>query len=170
MAGEHMIPMLPCADIDAIRDFYLPMGFHVTYRQLRPYTYLALKREDIDLHYFGMDSFKPEDSYATCGIVVQDTQPLFDAFAEGLRQQFGKLPMTGFPRITRPRKRKNAGNLSGFSLIDPSGNWIRKPSTRRTSSWPSCRFVRGLRRRSLRRPERSNPGSLNSALPPPGAG
>ncbi len=66
MAGELMIPMLPCADIDAIRDFYLPMGFHVTYRQLRPNPYLALKREDIDLHYFGMDNFKPEDSYGTC--------------------------------------------------------------------------------------------------------
>lgn len=27
--------------------------------------------------------------------------------------------------MTRPRKRKNAGNLSGFTIIDPGGNWIR---------------------------------------------
>jgi hypothetical protein len=72
-----------------------------------------------------MDGLKPEDSYGSCLVLVEDTEPLFDAFAAGLRTQFGKLPLTGFPRITRPRRRKNAGNLSGFSLIDPSGNWIR---------------------------------------------
>lgn len=125
MVGERMVPMLPCADIDSIRDFHLPMGFKVTYRQLRPNPYLALQREGIDLHYFGMDDLKPEDSYSTCGIAVTDTQLLFDVFAEGLRLQFGKLPMSGIPRITRPRKRKNAGNFPGFSLIDPAGNWIR---------------------------------------------
>lgn len=76
--------MLPCADIDSIRDFYLPMGFKVTYRQLRPNPYLALQREGVDLHYFGMPDLKTEDSYSTCGIVVTDTRPLFDAFAEGL--------------------------------------------------------------------------------------
>lgn len=58
-------------------------------------------------------------------MVVKDPEPLFEAFAAGLRAQFGKLPLTGFPRITRPRRRKNNGNLSGFSLVDPAGNWIR---------------------------------------------
>ncbi len=120
-----MVPLLPCASVDEIRDFFLPLGFEVTYRQLRPNPYVALKREGIDLHYFGMDGFRPEDSYGSCLIVVQDTQPLYEAFAAGLRTQFGKLPLSGFPRITRPRRRKNAGDLSGFSLIDPAGNWIR---------------------------------------------
>ena len=27
--------------------------------------------------------------------------------------------------MTRPRKRKNADNFSGFTVIDPGGNWIR---------------------------------------------
>lgn len=45
-------------------------------------------------------------------------------FATGLRTADGKLPLTGYPRITRPRRRKNADWLSGFSLIDPAGNWI----------------------------------------------
>jgi hypothetical protein len=111
--------------VDEIADFFQPMGFKVTYRQLRPNAYLALCREGIDLHYFGMDGFRPEDSYGSCLIVVPDTQPLFDVFAAGLRERYGKLPMSGFPRITRPRRRKNAGNLSGFSLVDPAGNWIR---------------------------------------------
>lgn len=125
MADEWMVPLLPCASVDEIRDFYLPLGFEVTYRQLRPYSYLALKRGGIHLHYFGMDGFKAEESYGTCLVVVKDPEPLFEAFAAGLRAQFGKLPLTGFPRITRPRRRKNNGNLSGFSLVDPAGNWIR---------------------------------------------
>lgn len=125
MANERMVPLLPCSSIDEMRDFYLPLGFGVTYRQLRPNPYLALQRGGIELHYFGMQGFKPEDSYGSCLVLVKDTEPLFEEFAAGLRGQFGKLPLTGFPRITRPRRRKNAGNLSGFSLIDPSGNWIR---------------------------------------------
>jgi hypothetical protein len=79
----------------------------------------------VELHYFGMDGFKPEDSYGSCLVLVENTERLFEEFAAGLRAQFGRLPLAGFPRITRPRPRKNAGNLSGFSLIDPSGNWIR---------------------------------------------
>ena len=119
------VPLLPCASIDEIADFFRPLGFDVTYRQIRPNPYLALRRDDLELHYFGMDGFRPEDSYGTCVVLVDDTEPLFEAFAAGLRASYGKLPLSGFPRITRPRRRKNVGNLSGFSLVDPSGNWIR---------------------------------------------
>ena len=65
MAGERMIPLLPCASIDVIADFADALGFEVTYRQTRPNPYLALRREGIELHYFGMDGFRPEDSYGT---------------------------------------------------------------------------------------------------------
>lgn len=125
MARELMVPILPCSSVDEIRDFYLALGFEVTYRQLKPNPYLCLRREDLQLHYFGLDQFRPEDSYSTCLVLVEDTGALFEAFAAGLRGRYGKVPLTGFPRITRPRPRKNAGERSGFSLIDPSGNWIR---------------------------------------------
>jgi len=42
-----------------------------------------------------------------------------------MRAVHGKLLISGIPRITRPRRRKNAGNSSGFSVVDPGGNWIR---------------------------------------------
>lgn len=125
MANERMVPLLPCSSIDEMRDFYLLFGFDVTYRQLKPNPYISFRREGVELHYFGMDGFRPEDSYGSCLVLVEDTEPLFETFATGLRAGFGKLPLTGSPRITRPRRRKNAGGLSGFSLIDPSGNWIR---------------------------------------------
>ncbi|MFF3065020.1 hypothetical protein ACFVQ3_10710 [Oerskovia sp. NPDC057915] len=125
MANETMVPLLPCASIDEIHDFAVALGFEVTHRQTRPNPYLALRRDGIDLHYFGMDGFRPEDSYSSCLVVVDDTEPLYEAWAAGLRAVYGKLPLSGFPRITRPRRRANAGGLSGFSLVDPAGNWLR---------------------------------------------
>ncbi len=117
--------MLPCADVEEIAEFFTPLGFDVAYRQIRPNPYVALEGYGFPLHYYVMPDHRPENSHSTCGVLVPDTEPLFEAFAAGLRASFGKLPMAGFPRITRPRPRKNAGGLSGFSLIDPAGNWIR---------------------------------------------
>ena len=125
MTGERMIPLLPCASIDEIADFAGALRFTVTYRQVRPNPYLALRREDIELHYFGIEGFRPEDSYGTCLVITPDPRGLFDAFADGLRVRYGRLPLAGFPRITRPRRRKNADGFTGFSLVDPGGNWIR---------------------------------------------
>lgn len=117
--------MLPCSDIDEIIEFFTGLGFEVTYRQTRPNPYVALEGHGFPLHYYGLDGHRAEESHSTCGVVVADTEPLFEAFATGLRATYGKLPVAGHPRITRPRPRKNAGGLSGFSLIDPAGNWIR---------------------------------------------
>jgi catechol 2,3-dioxygenase-like lactoylglutathione lyase family enzyme len=120
-----MIPMLPCRDIDEMAAFWTPLGLEVTYRQVRPNPYLALGRNAIDLHYFGMEGVDPQQSYSTCGIVVMDTEPLHELFAEGFRTLYGRVPVEGIPRMTRPRRRANNAGLSGFSVIDPAGNWIR---------------------------------------------
>jgi hypothetical protein len=146
MAGERMVPLLPCASIDEIADFAAALGFTVTYRQMRPNPYLALRREGIEVHYFGMDGFRPEDSYSTCVVVAPDPGLLFDAFADGLRQRYGRLPLTGIPRITRPRRRKNADGRTGFSLVDPGGNWIRVTAAQPdgTAERPTSRLARTL--------------------------
>ncbi|RSM72390.1 hypothetical protein DMH04_42670 [Kibdelosporangium aridum] len=119
------MPLLPCRSIDEMVEFYEMLGFTRTYRQVRPNPYVSMKREDLQLDFFGMPDFKPEDSYGTCVVIVPDTGELFEAFAEGMRAVHGKLLVSGIPRMTRPRKRKNVDNLSGFTVIDPGGNWIR---------------------------------------------
>jgi hypothetical protein len=124
------IPLLPCASIDEIAEFAHHLGFRVTYRQVRPNPYIALDRDGLELHYFGIPGFRAEDSYGSCVVITDDIGALFDAFAAGLRAGYGKLPMSGFPRITRPRRRKNNDNRTGFSLVDPSGNWIRVTADR----------------------------------------
>ncbi|MFD6159310.1 VOC family protein [Nocardia sp. NPDC060256] len=125
MAGEVTTPILPCESIDEVADFYRMLGFEQTYYQTRPNPYVCIRREDINLHFNGIPGFDPADSYGTCIVAVPDTGALFASFAEGMRAVHGKLLVTGTPRITRPRKRKNADNLAGFVVVDPGGNWIR---------------------------------------------
>lgn len=121
----RMIPMLPCGDIDEMAQFWTALGLVVTYRQVRPNPYLALRRNGIELHYYGMDEVDPEQSHSTCSIVVSDTTPLHELFVQGLRARYGRVPLNGLPRITRPRHRANNAGLTGFSIVDPAGNWIR---------------------------------------------
>ena len=111
--------------IDEILEFYRTLGFTKTYYQQLPNPMVALKRDDINIQFFGMPGFKPEDSYGSCLVIVRDTWELYRAFADGMRAAHGKLLVSGIPRMTRPRKRKNADNFSGFTVVDPGGNWIR---------------------------------------------
>lgn len=117
------VPLLPCASIDDMQTFYSALGFQRTYRQARPDPYLAMSLDDIELHFFGMPDFDPANSYGSC--ILPDTASLHRAFSDGLRAAYGKVPLSGIPRMTRPRPRKNAEGLSGFTVIDPGGNWIR---------------------------------------------
>ncbi|MGL5825740.1 MAG: VOC family protein [Nocardioides sp.] len=125
MSDEITVPLLPCRSIDEIVDFYTMLGFDQTYYQLRPNPCVGLQREDLQLQFFGMPDFRPEDSYGSCVVLVPDTAALFEAFAAGMRKTHGKLLVSGIPRMTRPRKRKNAANAAGFTIVDPGGNWIR---------------------------------------------
>lgn len=130
MANEITIPLLPCGSIDTVADFYRMLGFEVTYRQTRPNPYLAVRREDIHLHFFGMDGFDPEQSYGSCLVQVPDTGALFASFADGMRATHGKLLTAGIPRMTRPRKQQD--HTMGFVVVDPGGNWIRIMRANRT--------------------------------------
>ena len=124
---------MPCGSIDQVEDFYRCLGFTRTYRQVRPNPYVALERDDIALGFFGMPGFDPADSYGSCLVMVPDIAALHAAFATGLRERYGRIPASGIPRITRPRPRKNADGLTGFSVVDPGGNWIRIMTAAKTA-------------------------------------
>jgi catechol 2,3-dioxygenase-like lactoylglutathione lyase family enzyme len=115
--------MLPCRDLDEAIAFYEALGFARTYRQVRPNPYAVVVREDMHVHLFGMPEFDPDQSYGSVSVVVPDPDALYHSFADGLRKAYGKLPVTGIPRILRPRKRY--GTVYGFSVVDVGGNWLR---------------------------------------------
>jgi hypothetical protein len=137
MANETAIPLLPCGSIDDIADFYHVLGFRPTYRQLRPNPYLALQREDLHLHFFEMPDFVAENSYGSCLVLVSDVEELHAAFAAGMRAEYGRVLVSGIPRMTRPRPRKNNNGVTGFSVIDPGGNWIRISAKSTTAAPPA---------------------------------
>lgn len=124
MTGEITIPILPCSSIDEALAFYVALGFEITYRQTRPNTYACVKYGDIDLHFFTMKGYEPKNSYSTCVVLVPDLAALHQAFSNGLREHYGKLPVAGIPRISKLNN-SNADKQLRFNLIDPGGNWVR---------------------------------------------
>jgi catechol 2,3-dioxygenase-like lactoylglutathione lyase family enzyme len=124
VAGEITIPILPCRSINDTLEFYVAMGFEITYQQARPNIYACVKYEDIDLHFFTMKGYEPKDSYSTCFILVPDLVGLHQAFSSGLRSHYGKLPLAGIPRISKPNN-SNYDRQLRFNVIDPGGNWVR---------------------------------------------
>jgi hypothetical protein len=123
MAGERTYPILPCPDIDEAISFYEALGFRRTYRQLAPNPCAVVAREDIQIHLCGIPGFDPAGSYGSAIIVVPDVDAIYHSFAAGLRKVYGKLPVVGFPRMVRPRKK--FGTVRGFSVVDVGGNWLR---------------------------------------------
>jgi len=125
MANEVTVPILPCASIDETAEFYTALGFTRTYHQTKPNPHMVVERDDLALHFAGINGFDPAVSYASCIVVVDDIGEIYEAFAAGMRATYGKVLLSGIPRMTRPRRRKNIGGLSGFSVVDTGGNWIR---------------------------------------------
>ena len=123
MPGERMYPILPCPDVDEAISFYEALGFRRTYRQVHPNPHAVVERGDMGIHLAGITGFDPEQSYASVIIAVPDPDALYASFAEGLQAAYGKLPVTGVPRMVRPRKRW--GTVYGFSVVDVGGNWLR---------------------------------------------
>ena len=142
MPNERMYPCLPCADVDGSIAFYEALGFKRTYRQVRPNPYAVVALEEIHIHLFGIEGFDPAQSYGTVIVVVPDPDRLYRDFAAGLRKMFGKLPVAGIPRITRPRKKY--GTVRGFSVVDLGGNWLRISKLGETEEEDSAEKAEGL--------------------------
>jgi catechol 2,3-dioxygenase-like lactoylglutathione lyase family enzyme len=123
MVDGRMYPIFPCADLDAAIEFYEAIGFTRTYRQVRPNPHAVVELGELGIHLGCFEGFDPENSYASVIVAVRDPDTLYRQFAEGLRRRYGRLPVSGIPRVTRPRKRY--GTVDGFSLVDVGGNWIR---------------------------------------------
>src|SRR5690606_21174757 len=105
-------------------NFYVALGFEITYQIERPSTYACVKYEDIELHFFTMKGYEPANSYTTCLVMVDDANALHQIFKTHLKAQYGKVAVTGIPRLTRPSNNNASGDYR-FNVVDPGGNWIR---------------------------------------------
>jgi hypothetical protein len=122
MTTEITIPLLPCHAITPMLEFYRALGFDITYQQTKPNNYAVVQRGGIELHFFTMREYIPANSYSSCYVRVADINQLYQAFVDGLRQAYGRLPSAGIPRVI---PLKNKSGRREFIVVDPGGNWIR---------------------------------------------
>lgn len=119
--NESVVPLLACVSAEETLDFFTSLGFEVTYRQTRPYLYLAFRWEGIHLHYGrapkGIDHTREETG--GCLVMVDDVAAYHAALVASVRAARGAVPVRGLPRITRYRS-----GASRFTVMDPSGNSI----------------------------------------------
>ncbi|GAB3257037.1 VOC family protein [Kineosporia babensis] len=121
IANESIVPLLPCVDADTTLAFWESLGFAVTYRQRKPYLYLAFRWSGIDLHYgTAAAGVRPaEENSGGCLVMVDDVAAYHAAFAAAMRAAHGRLLAKGLPRMTRFRP-----GASRFTIMDPNGNSI----------------------------------------------
>jgi hypothetical protein len=120
MANEITVPLLPCRSSDEIVEFYGMLGFSQTYYQTLPNPYVALRRGDINLHFFGIPGFKPEDSYGSCLVIVPDTGELYRS----------SVSMPGPPRSSTAPSR-------GTRTRHQPKSWSKRSLTARNSPFDS---------------------------------
>ncbi|WP_437892961.1 hypothetical protein [Sorangium sp. So ce124] len=119
MSGAMTIPVLPCVSLPETLAFYDALGFEVTHRQTAPNVYAATRRGEVHLHFMGLKGLDPRQAYSTCLVIVPEVERLHETFAEGLRRAYGKLPISGLPRISRMKK-----GQSRFTVVDVAGNSV----------------------------------------------
>ncbi|MEU5683106.1 glyoxalase/bleomycin resistance/extradiol dioxygenase family protein [Streptomyces venezuelae] len=120
---EKMIPLLPCRTVQPVVDFYTALGFETTFFQKSPYPYAVVERGRIELQFFAMKEYDPQQSYSGCYVVTDDVETLYAAFRAGLKAAYGRIPSRGLPRIG-PLKDMSYG-MRQFLMTDPGGNSIR---------------------------------------------
>ncbi|VTR95301.1 Uncharacterized protein OS=Cystobacter fuscus DSM 2262 GN=D187_000844 PE=4 SV=1: Glyoxalase_2 [Gemmata massiliana] len=119
MTDATTIPCLPCVSMAESLDFYRALGFEVTYQQKSPNEYAVVRQGRCEIHLFGLKGLKPENGYSTCCVIVSEVEPLHKSFSDALRQKYEKLPVAGFPRITRFKT-----GQTRFTVTDPNGNSV----------------------------------------------
>ena len=119
--NEITVPMLPCVAPEETLTFWRALGFAVTYEEIKPYLYLAVRLRGFELHYGRASSNvdPSQENTGGCLVMVDTVAPYHAAFTEAMRRTYGKMLAKGLPRITRYRP-----GASRFTVMDPSGNSI----------------------------------------------
>lgn len=113
---DHATPNLPSRDFEITSQFYGKLGFQEGWRDDG---WMILKRSDITLEFFPHAELRPEESWFSCCLRLDDLREFYQlCVAAG-------LPETcwGQPRLHSPEE-EDSGLTIG-ALIDPDGTLIR---------------------------------------------
>lgn len=120
---EKAIPIFPCRSIETTWDFYRMIGFERSVWQTRPNPYLAVRRGDLELQFFGWKRHDPSTSMNMCYVVTTDVDALYGSFRGAFKQTLGRVPTRGLPRITALKDMTYG--VRQFLLTDPDGLQLR---------------------------------------------
>jgi hypothetical protein len=67
----------------------------------------------------GIAKLEPSTAYSACLVVVPELEPLYASFRTSLKATYGKLPLKGWPRLSRLRV-----GASRFTVVDVAGNSV----------------------------------------------
>lgn len=112
---------MPCPDIRTQVAFYEVLGFEVLGVYTSPNPYAALKWNNIELHFWGSRKIVAPENSTMCFLMVRDVDEVNRVFTAALKKHYGKIPRTGFPKITKVR---SLVDDCRFTLTDPGGNTL----------------------------------------------
>lgn len=116
---NKVVPILPCPDIKAQVEFYQQLGFELKALYTSPSPYAAMQLGNIELNFYGTRKMLPTENPTMCYIKVEDVDSLCLAFERGLKENTGKVPRSGVPRISKVR---DLSSDRRFTLTDMGGN------------------------------------------------
>src|SRR5690606_40293732 len=101
--NETTVPLMPCVSVEETLAFYEALGFQATYKQSKPYVYLALQWSGFQLHFGpapkGLDPAREESG--SCLVMVDAVAPHPAASLAAIRPARGKMLSSALPRTTR---------------------------------------------------------------------
>lgn len=114
------IPQLPCIAIEETIAFWEMMGYTTTYKMTRPYQYGIVERGGYELHFGKVKGMNAASNlYSGCLVMVSDVENVYKEFTQRFKQNLGRVPHSGIPRISRMKP-----GTARFTLTDVSGNSI----------------------------------------------
>lgn len=114
-------PILPCPSIKEQISFYEHLGFETIYLTNRPNPYAVVRYGSLELHFYGSKKTLPNENPQMCYVEVEDVNHIYEAFTSGLKQNTGKIPRSGIPRIS---KLKDLADDRRFIITDMGGNTL----------------------------------------------
>lgn len=110
-----------CPSIREQVDFYTALGFEVVGTYTSPNPYACLRWKNIELHFYGSRKVVASENATMCYLLVRDVEQVNQTFTNGLKTYYGKIPRSGFPKITKVR---SLVDDCRFTLTDPGGNTL----------------------------------------------
>lgn len=117
---SKVIPVIPAKNLTEQCAFYESIGFTVSKKYTAP-PYAVVEYEDIILHFWVNKAQVPEENPICVFIEVDYVDIVNEQFTASIKKVTGKIPRSGFPRISKVRELKENKR---FTLSDPAGNTI----------------------------------------------